>query len=65
MNDAFCVRRIERVCDFDGEIEQRLQVNRPAADAMLQRLALHLFHHDVGFAVLIADFVDGADIRMI
>src|SRR5271156_2259704 len=32
---------------------------------MLQRLALEILHHDVGFAVIVADFVDGADIRVI
>src|SRR5271155_3333686 len=36
-----------------------------AADAMLQRHAVEIFHDYVSFAVVVADFVDGADIGMV
>ena len=42
-----------------------LGFQRPAGDAMLQRHALQKLHGDEGFAVLVVDFVDGADVGMV
>ena len=65
VNDAFGVRGVEPVGNLDGQLEDRFDFHRTAGDAMLQRHAVEKFHDDVGFAVFVADFVDGADIRMV
>ena len=65
VNDAFGVRGVERVGDFDGEREQVFDVQRAAGDAVLERLAVEKFHGDEGLAVLLADVVNGADVRMV
>ena len=65
VNDAFGVRGVERVGDFDGESEQVLDIHGPAGDAVLQRHAIEKFHGDEGLAVLLADVVNGADVGMI
>ena len=65
MDDALGVRGVERVGDFDGEREQRVQFHRPPGDQMLQRHALQKLHGDERLAVLLADVVDGADVGMI
>ena len=38
MDDAFRVRRVQRIRDLDGQGQQRLQFQRPVADQMLQSL---------------------------
>ena len=65
MDDAFGVRGVERVGDFDAEIEQRFHIEGPAGNAVLQRHAVEKFHDDEGASIVLADFVDGADIGMI
>ena len=65
MDDAFAVRGVERVGNFDGQVEQQLGVQRLARNAMLQGHAVEEFHRDKRLAVVIADFVNGADVRMV
>ena len=65
MNDSFRVRHIQSVGNFDGEIEQHLKLKRTAGDAMLQRRAFQILHHDEGMAVLLRDLVNRSDVRMI
>ena len=65
MNDAFSVRRVQRIGNFDSQIEQQLHIERPARNPMLQRDAFQKFHRDERVAVLLADFVDGADVGMV
>ena len=65
MDDAFAVRGVERVGDFDGEAEQDIHFERTAGDAMLQGQAVEILHGDEGLAVLFADVVDGADVGMV
>ena len=65
VNDAFGVRGVEPVGNLDGQFEDGFDFHRTAGDAMLQRHAVEKFHDDVGLAVFVADFIDGADIRMI
>ena len=45
--------------------QERFDFQRPARDAVLQRLAVEKLHGDEGLAVLLADFIDGADVGMI
>ena len=40
VDDAFGVGRVERVRNFDGEVEESLCFHRAAADEVLQRLAV-------------------------
>ncbi len=65
VHDSLRVRGIERIGNFDGEIEQAIELHGFAGDDMLERSAIEKFHGDEGFAVFFADVVDGADARMI
>ena len=65
MNDAFGMGDIEGVGDFYRQIEQKVEFKRTARDAMLQGRAFEKFHHDEGMAVMLGDFVNGADVWMI
>ena len=44
---------------------ERLDVERPPGDAMLQRHAVEKLHGDEGLAIVLSDLVDGADVGMI
>ncbi len=59
------VRGVERVCNFDGQIEDSFHFHRLATDAVLQRHTVQIFHGDEGLPVLFADLVNGADALMI
>src|SRR5262249_16406100 len=65
MNDAFGVGGVKRVGDFDADSEDLFGVERASRDAMLQRSAVEILHGDEGLMAVFADFVDGADVRMI
>ena len=45
--------------------QKRLHLHRSPRDAVLQRHAVQKLHGDERFAVLVVNFVDGADVRMI
>src|SRR5215831_20000255 len=61
MDNAFSVRRIERVSDFCGQVQQQLGLHWLARDAVLQGHAVEELHHNVGLPFVIADFVNSAD----
>src|SRR5208282_6433596 len=65
MDDAFRVSGVERVGNFDGEVEEQIELERAAANAVLERRALHVFHGDEGAPFVLANFIDGADVGMI
>ena len=65
MNDAFGVRRIERVSDFYSNVQQLLEIHRTSLDQMFQRLPAQTLHHQEQLAIEFADFVDRANTRMI
>ena len=65
MDDAFGMRGVEGVGDFDAEIEQRFHIEGASGNAVLERHAIEKFHDDEGASLVLADFVDGADIGMI
>ena len=65
MNDAFGMRGIERVGNFDGERQQRVQFQRAPRDQVLQGHAIEKLHGDKRLAILLADVVDGADVGMV
>ena len=59
------MRRIESIRNFDGEREKHLRLQRPPRDAMLQRQPVQKLHGDERLALMLANFVDGADVGMI
>ena len=65
MNDAFCVGGVERVGDFDGEGSSSLRFHGTSGNAVLKRHAVEILHSDERLPVLLADLVNGADIRMV
>ena len=65
VDDTFGVRCIERVCDLYGQRQNRLGIHRSPRDAMLQRHAIQKLHGNEGLAMLVVNFVNGADVRMI
>ena len=65
VDDAFGVGCIECVGNLDGQRQNQLGFHRTPGDAVLQRQAVQKLHGDERFAVLVVNFVDGADVRMI
>ncbi len=50
MDDAFAVGGIERICDFDTNVQKALQFHWAAADQMFQGCAIKELHRDEGLA---------------
>ncbi len=65
MNDVAAVRRVERIGDLNRQLERFVARKRLAVDAFLERLPFEQLHHDEGPALVLADFVNDADVRMI
>ena len=65
MNDAFRVRRIERIGDFNGQRDGVFDLDGAAIDAVLERLPVEKFHGDERASAIFGNFVDGADVGMI
>src|SRR5271167_1127612 len=64
MDDSLAVGFIQSVGDLRGVAQQLSSWERALRDARGQRLAFEIFHHQVLDAVLIADVVEHADVRM-
>ena len=65
MNDAFGVSRIQRIGDFDAQVNQAVSFERTAQYRFPQSLAFEVLHHDEARPLMFADFVNGADVGMI
>ena len=65
MDHAVAVRAIERVGDLDRVADTSLGRQRAACEPRGQRLALEELHDQVGDAVLLAEVVQDADVRMV
>jgi len=59
------MRRIQSVGDLDREIKRGSQLKRASTDAVFQRHPFQILHGDIGFAIVLADFVRSADVGMI
>src|SRR5215469_3406219 len=59
------MRGIECIRNFDRKREERIHLKRLARNAVLERHPFEKLHHDKGLPVMLADLVDGADVRMI
>src|SRR6266436_2125410 len=65
MNDSFGVGCVQGVGNLDANIEQGLQLKSPAKDHFPQSLAFQIFHHQKEAPLVLANFVNGADVGMI
>ena len=64
MDDPLRMRRLECVGDLDPQRDQHLLLQGPAGNPVLQRFPLETLHDDEGVAVLIADVLNRADVRV-
>src|ERR1700757_2009789 len=55
MDDALGVSGIEGVGNFDGNIEDALQIHRAAVDEMFQRVAIEKFHGNKSSGMVLAN----------
>ena len=65
MNDSFAVSRVQRIGNLNRQAQEHVGLQRPPADAMLQRDAFQKLHRNEGLSVLLANIVYRADIGMI
>jgi hypothetical protein len=65
MHNALAVRLVERVGNFDADLQQLFGGQWPSADPVGEGFALDVFHHQEVNSVLVADVVQDADIGMI
>jgi|SRR5579859_820120 len=65
MDDAAAVRGVQGVSEFDGDIENSIELHRLTVDQVFQGNAVEKLHDNEGFAILLANVMDGADVRVI
>ena len=65
MDDAGAVRGVEGVGQRCANVEQRRQLDRARTEPLAQRLSLEQLHREIVSIALLADVVDGADVRVI
>src|SRR5207244_838075 len=65
MHDPLCMRGVQRVCNLDAPLQEFSGIERAAANPMPERMALQELHHDVRLAFVLANIVNGANVRMI
>ena len=56
---------VERVGDLDCRLQRLLGLERPASQAVRQRLTFEVFEHEVVGAALMAHVIQRADVRML
>src|SRR5271169_155230 len=65
VNDSFGMSGVQSVGDLNRQREQNIRLDRFSVDAVLQRLPVEKLHRNEGLTVVFADFMDGANIRMV
>src|SRR5947207_2882916 len=65
MNYALGVGSIESISNLDSQTEQSISLHESPRDPMCQCHSIEVLHCDEAFAVVLSDFVDGADIGMV
>src|SRR5262249_44666559 len=65
VDDVGAMRRIERIGDFDAQIDQSRYIQWLSANALPQRPAFQQFHRNEMLAFVFSNVVDRADIRMV
>src|SRR5581483_2591078 len=63
--DALHMRRIQSICNLDGQTEKNFWIEWSPGDEMFEGFAIEVFHGDECMAILLADVVDSANIGMI
>ena len=56
---------IERISHLDGDVEHLPQVERPARQPAIERLAIEQLHGEIQLAFVFVEAVDGADVGMV
>src|ERR1700722_8371024 len=65
VDDSLGVSGVESVGDLSAEVEYLLEFQRVAMDETLKSLTFEQFHGDEVASVILGNFVDGADIRVV
>jgi hypothetical protein len=65
VHDPAAVRHIQRTRDLDPVAQHLRQRQRPLGEAVGERLPLEQLHHQVIGAVVVADVVKRADVRVV
>src|SRR5208283_2258710 len=65
VHDALGMSGVQRIGNLNRQAGQDLGLDRLFGDTMLQRHAVQKLHGQEGFSVVLTDFVDSADIRMV
>ena len=65
VNDSLAVCSTECICYLNSPCKHLLKRQRPGGNVMLKGRAFHEFHGNEGLAILLIDFVDGADVGMV
>src|SRR5690242_5602094 len=65
VDDAFTVRSIKGIGNFNGQREQSLQIEGAAANTMLEGDTFEVFHGDEGAAIFLSDVMNRADVGVI
>ncbi len=65
MSNAVAMGPFERVSDLDGVTQCVIDRQRAFLEPIRERLAFQVLHHQVIGAVLMADVVKRADVRMV
>ena len=65
MNDALTVRRVQCIGDLNGQVQNRFDVNGLACNQVLEGLPFQTLHGHERRALVLAEVINGADIRMV
>src|SRR2546422_313170 len=65
VNDPLRMGSIQCVGNLDGQLQQLLRVERPAGNAVLERLALQKLHDNKVLALVFINLMDGTDVGVI
>src|SRR5579862_2515444 len=65
MDDASSVRDVERICDLHTDIQQLVDRNGPALNAVLKGRTLKVLHYYVVVVLVFANIVDCANVGVI
>ncbi len=61
MDDSFGVRCVQSIRNLDPYLQHLLKRQRLAGNSLLQSLPVKTLHRNEGLAVVLTDFVDGAN----
>src|SRR5260370_30277291 len=64
VDDFLGVGCFKGIGNFHGDIQQGLELHRAAPDEVLERRAVEKLHGDVTLVLLLADFVNSANVGM-